>query len=996
MARHLYLLFFLSGVSGLIYEAMWSRYLRLFVGSAATAQVLVLALFMGGMSVGALLAGRRSAKISRPVLAYAIIEGLIGLYAVAFPWLYELVTRLCYDVLFPAMAGGSGIDVTITKWVAAGMLILPACILLGMTFPLMSVGILRRAPQRSGEILSLLYFTNSFGASLGAMLAGFLLVPHLGLPNTLLVAAALNLLIFAVLLRERRVDAPLDEVSAPAAASQSPLAGNRLLVPVLLLTAFGTGMSSFMYEIGWIRMLSMILGSATHSFEVMLSAFVLGLALGGLWVRKRMDRFKNPVLVLAIVQIVMGVAAVATLPLYLVANESISAVFYQPQRTYGMWVLFNVVRYLMCLLIMLPATFCAGMTLPLVTHVLLRSGQPEATVGRVYGVNTLGAIVGICGAGLVLMPVIGLKNVIVAGALVDMVLAVLIVRLLAPGAAVARIRRPVLAATVATVVMAAVGLFVIRLDPMVLAATVYRSGQTKLAASEILMHEDGRTATVTVTVDKASKSYTIMTNAKPDASVLKEHWPEGRPKQEGPEIGFDDSVQILLGLIPAMLKPNAEEWAVIGLGSGVTSHVVLASPRLKNLDIVEIEPMMARGARLLRPANERIFTDARSKLIFDDAKAHFAGARKRYDVIVSEPSNPWVSGVASLFSVEFYREVKRHLAPGGQLTQWIHGYEMSNELLLSVLAAIDREFQHYQVYRVGLFDWVIVASHDRPIGALDKTPLENWPLMTEQAELLGIRHAAQVHALLVANGRMLRPFLATVQPNSDQHPLLDTGAERARFLKQRATVLLVHRLTPVPQLAVFGGVEMISYPLVGITDQRQDRGILKEPEVAVALLRTYRAGKLLPGGEAMEHWGQATAALGNDPERWNEWGAATFAVYGLVASWVDLRETAWWRDVRAVLRRNPPPQIAEALALIDAVIYRDGPRIVRAAEIVQRQPAPRLPRDLITQMAAIGLELSRAPQATRRQFVTSQMAKFGGGDSDRDISFRITRAYINR
>ncbi|MEE9125630.1 MAG: spermidine synthase, partial [Planctomycetota bacterium] len=758
MTRHLYLLFFLSGVSGLIYEAIWSRYLRLFVGSAATAQVLVLALFMGGMSLGALLVGRRSAKIRRPVLVYAIIEGLIGLYAVAFPWLYELVTRLCYDTLFPAMAGGAG--VTITKWALAGGLILPACILLGMTFPLMSVGILRRAPQRSGEILSLLYFTNSFGASLGAMLAGFLLVPLVGLPNTLLAAAALNLLIFAVLLRERRVDAPLDEESAPAAASQSPLAGNRLLLPILLLTAFGTGMSSFMYEIGWIRMLSMILGSATHSFEVMLSAFVLGLALGGLWVRKRMDRFKNPVLVLAIVQIVMGVAAVATLPLYLVANESISAVFYQPERTQVMWILFNVVRYLLCLLIMLPATFCAGMTLPLLTHVLLRSGQPEATVGRVYGVNTLGAIVGVCSAGLVLMPVIGLKNVIVTGALVDMVLAVLIVRLLVPGAKVASIRRPALPAAVATIIVAGVGFFFIRLDPMVLAASVFRSGETSLQkVREILMHEDGRTATVTVTLDETGRLYKIMTNAKPDASVIKERWPEGRPRSEGPLISIDDSTQILLGLIPAMLKPHAEEWAVIGLGSGVTSHVILASPSVKNIDIVEIEPMMAKGARLFRPANERTFSDPRSKLIYDDAKAYFASARKRYDVIVSEPSNPWVSGVSSLFSIEFYREVRRHLAPGGQLAQWIHGYEMSDALLLSVLAAIDREFQDYQVYRIGPFDWVIIASHTQPIGALDRTPLENWPLMTEHTELLGIRHIAQVHALLAANARMLRPFL---------------------------------------------------------------------------------------------------------------------------------------------------------------------------------------------------------------------------------------------
>jgi len=166
-SRHLFLLFFLSGISGLVYESLWSRYLKLFVGSAATAQILVLALFMGGMSLGSLLAGRYSARIQRPVLAYGAIEGLIGLYAMAFPYLYVGITRLCYDVVFPAVGGGG---VVLAKWTAAGLLIAPPCILLGTTFPLMSVGILRRDRERSGEILSFLYFSNSFGATRGALI----------------------------------------------------------------------------------------------------------------------------------------------------------------------------------------------------------------------------------------------------------------------------------------------------------------------------------------------------------------------------------------------------------------------------------------------------------------------------------------------------------------------------------------------------------------------------------------------------------------------------------------------------------------------------------------------------------------------------------------------------------------------------------------------------------------------------------------------------------
>src|SRR5690606_30473740 len=205
--RGLLLLFFLSGISGLVYESIWSRMIRHFVGSAATAQILVLSLFMGGMSLGALLAGRALPRLRRPIVAYGVIEGLIGAYALAFPHLSAWAFRVAYDHIFPAIGGGPAID--LVKWGLAGLLILGPCVLLGMTFPLMSAGIIREDRQRSGEILALLYFTNSFGAALGALLSGFLLVGWLGLAGTLACAAALNLGIMAVALRHREVAPPI-------------------------------------------------------------------------------------------------------------------------------------------------------------------------------------------------------------------------------------------------------------------------------------------------------------------------------------------------------------------------------------------------------------------------------------------------------------------------------------------------------------------------------------------------------------------------------------------------------------------------------------------------------------------------------------------------------------------------------------------------------------------------------------------------------------------
>ncbi|PRP95355.1 Spermidine synthase [Enhygromyxa salina] len=997
-SRHLFLLFFLSGLSGLVYESLWSRYLKLFVGSAATAQVLVLALFMGGMSLGSLLAGRYSARIRKPVLAYGIIEGLIGLYALAFPYLYTGVTRFCYDVLFPAVGGGG---VGAVKWTAAALLIAPPCILLGTTFPLMSVGILRRDRERSGEILSFLYFSNSFGASLGALLSGFLLVPWLGLPGTLATAAALNFAIMAITLRERgrEADAPLtagdeaDEADAPprddtdsepeprAAATQGPS-----LLTLMLLIALGTGLSSFMYEIAWIRMLSMVLGSATHSFEVMLSVFVLGLALGGLWVRKRMDKFKRPELTLGLVQLIMGVAAVATIPLYRLGVLGIGGVFWvsteylDGERTMSLWYLFNAVRYVTCLVIMLPATFCAGMTLPLVTHVLLRRGRPESAVGKVYGVNTLGSIAGAISAGLILLPLIGIKAVIVLGAMLDMGLGVWLVareQALRPSK---QVRKLVRSTTVAAAAVAVIGLGVLDIDPRTLASGVFRRGTVKMHDDYIVrLHEDGRTATVTVTEDEAREGYhTLFTNGKPDASIYTLRWPEGHDPAEGPMLAGDEPTQLLLAIIPLLANPDARLAATIGMGSGVSSHTLLASPKLERLDTVEIEPFMAEGAKLFHPVNRRTFEDPRSHIIFDDAKAYFAAAEARYDLVVSEPSNPWVAGVSSLFTTEFYDEIKRYLADDGLLGQWIHGYELSDELLLSVLAAVDSSFEDYRIYRVGNRDWLILASQQQGgVGDLSAEAFA-WPELEAEAGLLGIHGMSQIESLLVANDELLRPYLRTLQPNTDADPVLDNGAEKARFFKRSAEVLLELRFYPLPLVEVLGGVERAPY-VERIADRRADQHVLEEPERASVLMRLWELDdhKAYAGTASIRsYFTQRTnlAAHPGEASYARAWLDAVYGVYHLSAPWIALDGTGFWTEVLDTARSEAvTPEVRRAVEIFDLIERRDGAKLWAAVEgELGREDSVLHPR-ILALAGATALVLEDASVERRRGFATEHM-----------------------
>lgn len=982
--RWLYTIFFFSGVCGLVYESIWSRYIRLFVGSAATAQVLVLALFMGGMSVGAWLAGRWVAKLRRPVVVYGLLEGAVGAYALAFPTLYAQCMRLAYDVVFPAVGGGT--SVTLVKWGMAAALILPPCVALGMTFPLMSVGVLRRRPDDSGHVLGVLYFSNSLGASLGAMLSGFVLVPWVGLPGALTAAGVLNLAIMGLALLERAPTKALPVASEGAGAEVGPSrdsrSGLRRWVLLLLCVAFATGLSSFIYEIAWIRLLSMVIGSATHSFEVMLSAFVLGLALGSGYVRRRIDRFKRPAFVLAMVQVLMGFSAVVTIPAYQLAVHLLGALLESEWglRTEGGWIAFNTLRYLICLLIMLPATFCAGMTLPLVTHLALRRGARESIVGRVYAVNTLGAILGAVLAGTLLLPTMGLRLTLVLGATIDMVLGMWILFRLR-GSIAARTRTQAMRLSqVTAVTTVAFGAFVYQVDPAVLAAAVFRNGRRHLPAqSEVLYYEDGRTATVILTEDaEDGRRRVVYTNGKPDATVVLDRFPEGRPPTRGPKIGGDEPNQFLVGILPLLARPEATDVALIGFGSGVTAHVLLGSPTLERLDTVEIEEKMVEASRLFLPENARAHADPRSNVVFDDAKAYFSARQSRYDIIISEPTNPWVSGVSSLFTVDFYREVKRYLEDDGILCQWIQGYELGDELMLSVLAAIDDEFDQYLIVQVGALDWLIMASHDGTPLTLQEAPLK-WEGLQWTLGLIGVRGIGDVDALITANRDMLHPLVSDVTPNTDARPILDTGAERARFMKLYASFLEQLRASPLAMYRWLGGVNRAPYASRGPKDLR-DPTVFLAPERAARLLEYFEdpTSPMPPEIDVslMKVWQTADANLVRGIASWGDWVRATYGVFQEVAPYVELRGTPWWAEVRGRVRHREPPAPsagARAIEVLDALVEEDGARLTRLVREEADDPEAWLPDHFVAVTGLVALRMNGATPEALRDYAQVRM-----------------------
>ena len=940
MLALLYAVFILSGAAGLMYESIWARYLGLFVGHSAYAQVIVLVIFMGGMSVGAFVVGERSSRLKSPLLWYAGVELAAGIIGLAFHDAFVALTAIGYDRVFPSL--GAGPTEIVVKWMMAALLILPQSILLGATFPLMSAGVIRLAPERGGRSLALLYFTNSLGAAAGVLLSGFYLVALAGLPGTLIVAAILNIVVALVVFIAARAGCGRREAGSgmrDAGSAQNDfglsLPASRFPLPnasrTLLIVAFGTAVASFIYEIAWVRMLSLVLGSATHSFELMLSAFILGLSLGAFWIRKRVE--VGSVRLLAGVQLAMGALAIATLPVYLASFQWMASAMATFARTDQGYTALSIFRYGLCLAVMLPATFCAGMTLPVITRLLLGAGAGERAIGRVYSVNTLGSIVGVTLASLVLMPVLGLKWLLVLGGCVDLGLGVYLFAVDRRAHAWRPSRRLFVAAAVAAVLLLLI-LGRASFDRTLLTSGVFRYGTVQApGAANVLFYRDGRTASVSVRRIRGTGGLSLATNGKPDASLGPEWLRPRQPDEPRGPFTHNASTQTLLALIPLAFKPQARQAAVIGQGSGMTSHVLLGSPVLDRLVTIEIEPEMIKASRLFYPANSRVFDDRRSSFALDDARSYFAAGRQQYDLIVAEPSNPWVAGVSGLFTTEFYRVLKRYLKDDGVVGQWLHTSEIDDGLVMSVVAALAENFPAYALFAISDHDIVIVASKQH-LPVPDWTIAQRYPGVVADLARVTPMSARTFETLRLADDRSLAPLARQSAVNSDFYPVLDLNAERARFLRRDAV--------GIASL----GAERFSVGLAmagarnGLSDET--RAIIPGvPRLAAAM--TSAMLRQPPSGSRDRDAGQVAfrnqalrqlLASNGAPVDWHAWVQAVSLMDGDIhGGSAGVADSAFYRDVDAYLRRTSPPPVARAaVEFMHALASWNFPAAQRASD----------------------------------------------------------------
>ncbi|MBL8263240.1 MAG: spermine synthase [Xanthomonadaceae bacterium] len=932
---------------------------------------------MGGMALGAWLVSARGGRWTGLIRTYAIVELIIGVTALVFHPMFVGYMSLSQETVLPALEGEA--TIRLWQWGTAALMIAPQSIMLGMTFPLMSGGYLRVAPGQDGQILGGLYFTNSIGAAVGALVATFLLLPWIGMPGAIIVAGVINVLVGLLAWRislRAEVTGSMPGVSPSIMVSEKPAAENDpgSLGRLSMLMLFGagiTGASSFVYEIGWIRMLNQALGTTVHSFELMLSAFILGLAFGGLWIRKRSARIVDPVNAAGLAQVLMGLAALISLPLFANSFAWVGWLMEHLPKSDAGYSLYGVGSATIALLIMFPAAFFAGMTLPLFTMILLRRGAGERSIGRIYAANTLGAIVGVMLAVHVLIPMVGLRLAVTFAALADILLGLVLLR----GFAAEFRPRWYFGALAATLLITAGSLLLGNVDPRALASGVFRHGYAELdSAVRVRYLRDGKTATVSYYEDAHGLGI-IATNGKPDASIQLR--PEGVPTD-------DEYTMVMAATLPLALHPDPKRIAIIGWGSGLSTHTILGSAHPEVVDTIEIEPAMVQGARLYGDHVSRGYSDPRSNLRLDDARTFFSSGGKRYDVIVSEPSNPWVSGVSSLFTREFYGFLSAHLDDDGVLVQWMQTYELNDPLFYSMVAALIGEYPHVQAYLTNSADVIFIASH-KPIRSFDAGRLRD-PALVPGLERLGLTKAEEHGVRRFADRSVLAALveLYSAPVHTDYLPSVALNAPRSRFKGESVQSIRTLMAAGMPVLELTGGrtpvpvAAAIRAPLgsLGATDHA-NAGRIRE-----LMLGEGEGAGLDPAIRAKVDLLLApTTPVG-------QWLDAATVVADFTIGYLppeDLRGV--WTSPAWVGSRASDPQVSALLAAYAAVSDRDGAAMHAAGlaglKVLQAGNSPLLARDHLLVIAMLGalqqkrFDDARAVETTHGASVRVSNAYYG-------------------
>lgn len=775
------LLFVISGMAGLIYQIVWFKYLGLFLGNTTYAQMTVLATFLGGLALGNFLFGRNADAVKNPVRVYSLLELTIGLYCFSYPALSSILGNV-----FLSMSSNLNIETQLFvfnsfRFLISAILLLIPTALMGGTLPVLSKFFVEKISESRKEV-ALLYFLNSFGAVIGVIFAGFILIKDFGLEITNYTTAAINVLLgVAAFALSFSIKNFLAEVK-PLTEVPEEQAHNKNISPeVIILVAGISGMAALLYEMVWTRLLINFFGSSTYAFSIMLLSFIGGITIGSFIISLKFLSKFNYVKLLSFCQSAIALSTIAVLSLYERLPYYLwrfSALLNKSDETF--WI-FLLVEFAVCFALILLPTIFMGMSLPLATEIVSRSNQKiGASVGKIFSVNTLGTVGGVIITGLIFIPIWEIKGAFEIGIALNLFAALLIILFFKP------------ISTSLKVVLSLIIMFgflaYLSISPewnkRVMLSGVFKSfGDAppksfndflnRFSNEEIIFYKEGATANVAVAQLKSDHSKKrLVINGKADASTY-----------------FDMPTQILLGQIPMLLHPNAKKVFVVGFGSGTTIGSVLTHP-VEKVTCAEISKEVIDAAKYFSKENYNCVSDKRLRLINEDAHTLLKLSKEKYDVIISEPSNPWIAGIGNLFSKEYFKKCFDKLDDNGIMVQWFHLYEANDEVVRLVLSTFASVFPYCQLWNSVANDIILVGSKKEiPLNLERLTQEFQSPKVAADLNRVRIHNPFTFLACQSYSPRGFSQLVAQQPINSETKPVLEFLAPRALYAGNRSTYI---------------------------------------------------------------------------------------------------------------------------------------------------------------------------------------------------------------
>ena len=964
-----------SGFAALPAQTAWFRLFRAVFGASTAAHAAVVACFLGGLGLGASFFGRRADRAANPLALYAALEAGAALATALTPLAIGALERP-YHALASAVALGASSRTTLRLAIAAVVIGVPT-FLMGGALPAVFRAV-ESDEDRARRRVGWLYGVNTLGALLGACSATFVVLERLGNRGTAWLAASVGLAVAAAALlaarrpREQPVEGTDDALDLGCVGA-APEIGTRRLASACMAAAVA-GFTFGLLELVWYRMLAPLLGGSTYTFGLILALALAGTGAGGVAYGVLRRRAGVALASVAAVSALEALAIVA--PLAAGDRVALLALATRGLGDVGFGALAAVWAGLAALVVA-PAALVAGYQLPLLVGL---AGEGRSAAGRESGAvlawNAAGNVVGALAGGLVLVPAMG---AVASWRLAAAAVAVLAVACATPAL---RGRGPRRSALVAAVVL--VGTLPLVLAPGPTAAwrhqpigvgAVPRSFPSAVARHDYLnavrralvWERDGRESAIGISSQDGDA---LLVNGKSDGNVR-----------------TDAPTQAMGGLIPATLHPAPRLALVIGFGTGSTAGWLAQVPGIERVDVIELEPAVLELARRGPAATQDVLANPRVRLIFADAREALLELPDRYDVIFSEPSNPYRAGVASLFSVDFFRAVAARLAPGGLFAEWLQVYDLDRASVRSVYATLGAAFAHVETWETQLATDLLLIASATPIvhdAARLEARVAAEPLRRALDLVWGVDGLAGFYTGFVGDESFSRALVASAPAaapvNSDDLNVLEFAA--ARSLARRESLTIAELRASAAALGAGRPALLLAVDWASVAERRRARALAEEGDLAAVLAASdpgpageaqaaarhqarlaYRRGDLARAAWLWPGFG-VTGAPPLSPDRLPPIDRVVVAE--LLASQADPRAREWIEELAAERAAT-----AECLWTVLAASRHDGGGVgahgLEALRLARSDPW--VPRSLLLRaLSALYTESTRDPALARRLF----------------------------